>query len=99
MDWMNKFADAGWYISFGGIITFKKSRELREVVRAVPEDKILIETDAPYLSPEPVRGERNEPANIVRVAEVIAEERGVTLDDVCRFTATNAVRLFSKLKL
>ena len=66
----------GWYISFGGIVTFKSSHELRDVVKAVPENRLLIETDAPYLAPEPVRGSKNEPKNVKIIAEVLARIRG-----------------------
>lgn len=83
-----------FYLSFSGIITFKKSEELRDVVRKTPTEFILVETDSPYLAPEPFRGKKNEPAHVRRVAEKIAEIKGLTLEDVARVTTLNARRLF-----
>lgn len=86
----------GLYISFAGMVTYKKSVELREVSRAIPDDRLLIETDAPYLSPHPKRGQRpNEPSLVVHTAECLAEARGVSLDDIARITTANAKRLFA----
>ena len=95
-DWefAQKMIDKKFYISFSGIITFKKSTELREVVKKVPTEYILVETDAPYLTPEPFRGKKNEPAYVRKVAEKIAEIKGLTLEDVARVTTLNARRLF-----
>ncbi len=84
----------GLWISFAGMVTFKKSDELRAVARAVPADRILIETDSPYLSPHPLRGKRNEPANLLHTAGVLAEVRGLSLDEFSRQTTANARRLF-----
>jgi TatD DNase family protein len=85
----------GLYISFAGMVTYKKSDELRAVAAAVPADRILIETDAPYLSPEPVRKmKRNEPANVVHTAARLAEERGESLSDFAAQSTANARRLF-----
>lgn len=81
-------------IGFSGIITFKKADALRRVAAAVPEDRLLIETDAPYLAPAPHRGKRNEPAWVVRVAEEMARIRGVDVEHVARVTTENAERLF-----
>jgi TatD DNase family protein len=89
-----KFLEIGAYISFSGIITFKKAVELREVVKTVPLERLLIETDAPFLTPEPYRGKRNEPAFVVRVAETVASVKGITIDEVARATSQNAEKLF-----
>ncbi len=84
----------GFSISIAGPVTFKKSSGLREIVRMVPDDYLLIETDAPYLSPEPFRGKRNEPYYLSHTAAYIAELRGISIDDVARITTLNAKRLF-----
>lgn len=82
------------YISFAGMVTFKNAAELRAVARSVPDDRILIETDSPYLSPHPLRGRRNEPAHLVYTAECLARERGVATAEFIRQTDENARRLF-----
>jgi TatD DNase family protein len=80
--------DIGFFLSLAGIVTFPRAAELRDVARFVPEDRLLVETDAPYLAPVPYRGKRNEPGYVVRVAEVISELRGVPLADLtARLTA------------
>jgi TatD DNase family protein len=84
----------GLSISLAGPVTFKKSSGLREIVRIVPDDYLLIETDAPYLSPEPFRGKRNEPYYMRHTASYIAELRGISFEDVARITTLNAKRLF-----
>jgi TatD DNase family protein len=84
----------GLYISIAGPVTFKKAGKLREVARAIPDEYLLIETDAPYLAPVPMRGKRNEPAYIVHTASEIASLRGVGPEDVARITSLNARRLF-----
>ncbi|MEW6066943.1 MAG: TatD family hydrolase [Nitrospirota bacterium] len=84
----------GFYISIAGPVTFKKAHHLREIARAIPDDYLLIETDAPYLAPEPFRGKRNEPSYIIYTARAIAQLRGVSLEDVARITTLNAKRLF-----
>lgn len=84
----------GWYISFSGIVTFKRFDDV-DLVRAVPEDRLLIETDSPYLAPVPHRGSRNEPAFVARTCEVVAEMRGVAPEHVAQVTTRNAARLFS----
>ncbi|HEV7222334.1 MAG TPA: TatD family hydrolase [Pirellulales bacterium] len=86
--------ELGLYISFAGMVTFKKSDALRGVARAIPPDRILIETDSPYLSPHPLRGQRNEPARLVHTAECLARERGASLDEFAAQTTANARRLF-----
>jgi TatD DNase family protein len=84
----------GWYVSFSGIASFK-SFEPIELLRRVPEDRLLIETDAPYLAPAPKRGRRNEPANVVHVAAAVARHLGVEPDDLARRTTANARRFYS----
>ena len=84
----------GYYISFAGPITFKNSKNAKEVVDLVPMDKILIETDSPYLSPEPNRGKRNDSRNVKYVAEKIAEFKNMSLEEIARITYENAMRIF-----
>jgi TatD DNase family protein len=84
----------GFYISIAGPVTFKNANRLREITSIIPDEYLLIETDAPYLSPVPMRGKRNEPSFLRYTAEVIAEIRGVTLSDIVRITTLNAKRLF-----
>jgi TatD DNase family protein len=83
----------GFYLSFGGVVTFPKATELHEVARTAPLDRILLETDAPYLAPVPQRGKRNEPAFIVHTARRLAELRGVAVEEVVRATAENFHRV------
>jgi TatD DNase family protein len=90
--------DHGLYISFSGIVTFKKADALREVVKAVPLDRILVETDAPYLAPVPYRGKTNEPAFVTHTAALVAELKGVGRDELAARTTDNFFRLFSKAK-
>ena len=87
----------GHYVSFSGILTFKKSDELRAIAGDLPADRILVETDAPYLAPTPHRGKRNEPAFVVHTAAVLAETRGVLLEAIAEQTSENFFRLFSKV--
>ncbi|HEY7460222.1 MAG TPA: TatD family hydrolase [Xanthobacteraceae bacterium] len=87
----------GGYVSFSGILTFKNSENLREIAAALPEDRILVETDAPYLAPGPWRGKRNEPAYIVETARVLAESRGISPETVVALTTANFFRLFKKV--
>jgi len=84
----------GFYISIAGPVTFKNARKPKEIAKMVPDDYLLIETDAPYLTPEPFRGRRNEPSYIVHTAKAISELRGITLEDLSRITTINAKRLF-----
>jgi len=84
----------GFHISFSGIITFRNAGPLREVARFVPDDRLLVETDAPLLAPEPYRGRRNEPAYIGRVADQLAEIRQTTVQEIAALTTVNAERLF-----
>ncbi|MDR2458784.1 MAG: TatD family hydrolase [Holosporales bacterium] len=93
---VSKILDRGHYISFAGVITFKKSDELREIVKYVPADRLLIETDCPYLSPVPYRGKPNEPAFVSIVAECVAQVRGIGVKEVASLTSDNFFRLFQK---
>jgi TatD DNase family protein len=90
--------DLGFYISFSGIITFKKADELREVVKYVPLDRILVETDSPYLAPLPHRGMRNEPAFVAHTAQMAAQLKGITMEEVAAKTTENFFQLFNKIK-
>ncbi|MGI9319678.1 MAG: TatD family hydrolase [bacterium] len=96
-DWhtAEKALDIGFYISFSGIVTFKNADQLREVARRVPLDRILVETDSPYLAPVPVRGKTNEPSYVRHTAEFIAELRGMSLDKIAEITTANFFTLFS----
>jgi TatD DNase family protein len=87
----------GLSISFTGIITFKKSQALRDLAAELPANRIMVETDAPYLAPGKFRGKRNEPAYVVETAKVLAEARGVSLEELSRQTTENFFRLFSKV--
>jgi TatD DNase family protein len=90
-----KCLDFGLYVSFAGMLTFKKSEDLRAVAKVVPEDRLLVETDSPYLSPEPLRGRRpNEPARVEHTLRCLAELRGVTAEYLAAATTENAKRLF-----
>ena len=89
--------ELGLMISFSGVVTFKKSEDLRDIARDVPLDRILVETDAPYLAPVPHRGKRNEPAFVAATARAVAEAKGVAFEALADATRANALRLFSKL--
>lgn len=93
-----KAIDLGFYISFSGIITFKNAESLRETVKKVPIENILIETDSPYLAPVPNRGKLNEPSNVKYVAEKIAELKSIPIEKVAEITTNNFFKLFSKCK-
>jgi TatD DNase family protein len=89
--------ELGFFISFSGILTFKASQELRDIARDVPPDKLLVETDAPYLAPMPHRGKRNEPAFVAETARVLAQVRGVPLETIAAITTQNALRCYWKM--
>jgi len=89
--------ELGGYISFSGILTFPKSEDIRAIAKTVPQDRLLVETDAPYLAPKRWRGKRNEPSYVVNTAEVLAETIGVSLEAVAALTTDNALRVFSKM--
>lgn len=88
------YLDMGLYISIAGPVTFKKAPKLQEVAQCVPADRLLIETDSPYLAPEPMRGKRNDPRNVAYIARRVAELRGVPYETLCRQTRENGMRLF-----
>ena len=88
--------EMGGYISFSGILTFPRSTEIRDIARDVPLDRLLVETDAPYLSPVPFRGKRNEPARVAHTAKVLADIHGLTPDALATLTTANFRRLFRK---
>ena len=87
----------GLFVSFSGVITFKNSAELRGIARELPIDRLLVETDAPFLAPTPHRGKRNEPAFVVETARMLAETHDSTLEEIARKTSDNVFRLFTKL--
>lgn len=89
--------ELGGYVSFSGILTFPKSTELRDIAKTVPMDRLLVETDAPYLAPKRWRGKRNEPSYVVNTAEVLAEVKGVSYEEIARITTENAFRCYSRM--
>lgn len=91
--------DLGFYISFSGIVTFNKADELREIVKAVPLDRILVETDAPYLAPKPFRGKVNEPSLVVHTGELVAGLHDISAQKMAQISTENFFRLFSKAKM
>ncbi len=93
-----KALELGFYISFSGIVTFKKADTLREVVKTIPMDRILVETDSPYLAPMPHRGKTNEPSFVTHTADVVAGLKGVTREELAAQTTENFFRLFAKAK-
>lgn len=90
--------DLGLYVSFSGVITFKKNDVLREIARDVPLDRLLVETDAPFLAPDPFRGKRNEPSYIARTAAALATVKGISNEELARATSDNFFRLYKKAK-
>ncbi len=95
IDMAEKVISMGFFISIAGPVTFKNARRLREIVKIIPDEYLLIETDAPYLTPEPLRGRRNEPSYLFYTAKTIAEIREISLEDLSRITTLNAKRLFN----
>lgn len=89
--------ELGFYLSFSGIITFKRSDELRAIAAATPLERLLVETDAPYLAPEPYRGKTNEPAFVTRTAAVLAAVKGLAPDELATLTTENAARVFPRM--
>ena len=87
-------AEWGWYCSFAGNVTYPSAGELREAARAVPDELLLVETDAPFLSPQPMRGRPNQPANVVETAKVLAAERGAAYEELDELIEANAARVF-----
>ncbi len=88
----------GLCVSFSGVLTFKKSDALRDIARDVPLDRLLVETDAPFLAPDPYRGKRNEPAYVARTAAVLASVKGISEDEIARVTTDNFFRFYTKAK-
>ena len=84
----------GWYIGFTGVLTFKNARKALEVAAGIPIDRIVLETDCPYMAPEPFRGKRNDPGKLYRMAEKLAEIRGLPLEEIHRITVENGKRLY-----
>jgi TatD DNase family protein len=84
----------GWYIGFTGVLTFKKARKAIEVASAIPLERLVLETDCPYMSPEPFRGKRNDPGKLYRMAEKLAEIKGLPLEEIHRVTVENGKRLY-----
>lgn len=97
MELARRGLDIGLCISFSGILTFKKSDELRQIASMVPLDRLLVETDAPYLAPGKYRGKRNEPAYVLETAAALAKVKGVSVDEIARTTTDNFFRLYSKV--
>ena len=89
-----QLTDLGWYIGFTGVLTFKNARRAIEAAQAIPLERIVIETDCPYMSPEPFRGRRNNPGKVYRMAEKLAEIRGITPEEARRITMENGKRLY-----
>lgn len=90
--------ELGGYLSFSGILTFKSASEIREIAKAIPHDRLLVETDAPYLAPVPYRGQRNEPSFVIKTAEELARILDISSEQAAEITTRNALRLFSKMR-
>ncbi|MGQ8363771.1 TatD family hydrolase [Glaciecola sp. 1036] len=97
LDMAQKALKMGLYISISGIVTFNSAKDLQQTVKQIPLDRLLIETDSPWLAPAPHRGKKNEPQYVVRVAEFIADLRGISVDEVANATKENFYRLFSRV--
>ncbi len=95
VEFMKECVKQGWYIAIGGVVTFKKAIKMKEVAKEVPLDKLLLETDAPYLTPVPYRGKTNQPAYVKYVAEEIASIREISFEEVDEITTQNAKKVFS----
>jgi TatD DNase family protein len=92
--WAERAAERGWYCSFAGNLTYPRAEAIREAAAVVPEDRLLVETDSPFLAPQPVRGKPNQPANVIATAERLAEVRGVPYGALERTVEANAARVF-----
>ncbi len=99
LNFAKKCLDIGLYISISGIVTFKKSVALQEIVKYVPLDRLIVETDSPYLAPEPYRGKRNEPSFVKKIAETIAQLKQIDYEMVANQTTDNFFKLFNKVKM
>lgn len=93
-EFARQLVDMGWYIGFTGVLTFKNARRAIEAAQAIPLDRIVIETDCPYMSPEPFRGKRNDPSRVYRMAEKLAEIRGISVKEAQQITMENGKRLY-----
>ena len=89
-----ELVELGFYISVGGVVTFKNAKKIIDVVKYIPEDRLLLETDAPYLTPEPKRGKRNDSGNLIYILEKAAAIKGVEAEELAKITSENAIRLF-----
>ena len=89
-----QLVDKGWYIGFTGVLTFKNARKAVEVAASIPLDRIVLETDCPYMAPEPFRGKRNDPGKIYRMAEKLAEIRGLSVEEIHAITVENGKKLY-----
>ena len=89
-----QLVDRGWYIGFTGVLTFKNARKSVEVAESIPLDRIVLETDCPYMAPTPFRGKRNDPGKIYRMAERLAEIRGLSVEEIQAITTENGRRLY-----
>ena len=94
LEMARELIDLGWYIGFTGVLTFKNARKAVEVAAIIPLERLVLETDCPYMAPEPFRGKRNDPGKLYRMAERLAEIRGLSLEEVERITAENGRRLY-----
>jgi len=92
--WAERAAERDWYCSFAGNLTYPKADQIREAAALVPDERVLVETDSPFLSPQPMRGKPNQPANVVATAERLAEVRGVAYGELERTVEENAARVF-----
>ena len=98
VEFAKKCIDIGGYISFSGIITFKNNSELKKISRIIPSDKLLVETDSPYLSPHPLRGKTNHPKNVVLIAKELSLQRNIPYEEICLLTSKNFKELFFNAK-
>ena len=92
-----KLLELGAYISASGVVTFKKSQELAETFKYIPQNRILVETDSPYLSPEPKRGKSNEPSNIIHIVEFLSKLKNINANEFADTTSSNFFKLFGEL--
>ena len=91
-----QLVELGWYIGFTGVLTFKNARKAVEVASAIPLERIVLETDCPYMAPDPFRGKRNDPGKLYRMAEKLAEIRGLSVEEIHRITTENGRRLYRR---
>ena len=94
-----KLVDLGCYISASGVVTFRKSKDLANTFKNIPNDRLLVETDSPYLSPEPLRGKKNEPSHITHTVKFLSDLKGIKYEDLCKLTSENFFKLFGDLKI